>query len=255
MSLPAEDPRDALQRDEALLDSLAARFALSHEVQDVSSLGMSGPSIAESPRLVRWWVASSPAVVIGLGLHHRLSSIVDAARCREAGVQILERRAGGGALLLDEHMVCGAICLPRTSVPEDVTESYRWLGDLLASRLRALGIPDARRIETDEAREDVATLKSRTDPVAKILLTTCYGALSPHEVAIGNAKLVGLAQIRRRHAALFQFGILLRDQSPLADFLKVPDETTREQLREALRKRTVGVDAPLQTNELLQWPR
>jgi lipoate-protein ligase A len=255
MSLPAEDPRAALLRDEALLDSLSS---------------------ATSPR-VRWWIASSPAVVVGLGLRHRLSSIVDTARCREAGVAVLERRAGGGALLLDEHMLCGAVCVPRASVPDDVTESYRWLGDLLASRLRSLGMTDARRIGVDEARADVAALKSRKDEVAKILLTTCYGALSPHEVAIGNAKLVGLAQIRRRHAALFQFGILLRDQSPLADFLHVSDEATRADVREELHCRTGGIDSsalpngldslirlnllpPLpetssEPDEFLQWPR
>ena len=65
--------------------------------------------------------------------------------------------------------------------------------------------------------------------MSRLLLTTCYGALSPHEVVVGTAKLVGLAQIRRRHAALFQFGILLQDQSPLADLLVVPDEPTREE--------------------------
>ncbi len=232
MSLPAEDPHAALLGDEALLDTV-------------------GP---DEPT-VRWWVAASPAVVVGLGLHHRLSSIVDKERCHAAGVAVLERRAGGGALLLDEHMLCGAVRLPRASVADDVTESYRWLGDRLVSNLRSLGIADARRIETHEARRDVAELKSRDDPVARILLTTCYGALSPHEVAIGPAKLVGLAQIRRRNAVLFQFGILLRDQSPLADFLHVPDEVTRAQVRAALCQRTVGVDLPLQADELLQWPR
>jgi len=218
MSLPAEDPRDALIRDEAMLESGARP-------------------------MVRWWMASSPAVVVGLGLRHRLASIVDAERCKAAGVQILERRAGGGALLLDERMMCGAVCVPRASVPEDVTESYRWLGDLLASRLRTLGVADARRVEIDEARKDVAELKSRDDPLARILLATCYGALSPHEVVVGNAKLVGLAQVRRRHAALFQFGILRRDQSPLADFLQVPHESVRAELRAELRRRTIGIDA------------
>src|SRR5947209_7151267 len=150
MSLPAEHPRAALIRDEAMLDTLASG---------------AGP-------LVRWWTASSPAVVVGLGLGHRLSAIVDPERCAAAGVLVLERRAGGGALLLDEHMLCGAVCVPRTSVADDVTESYRWLGDLLASRLRARGVADARRIDVDEARKDVANLKTRDDPVARIVLTT-----------------------------------------------------------------------------------
>src|SRR3979409_512208 len=108
-------------------------------------------------------------------------------------------------------MLCGAVCVPRPSVADDVTESYRWLGDLLVSGLRSLGVADGRVTAVDEARKDVALLNARDDPVARILLTTCYGALSPHEVAVGNAKLVGLAQVRRRHAALFQFGILRRD--------------------------------------------
>ena len=166
-------------------------------------------------------------MVVGLGLHHRLASVVDLERCRAAGVEVLQRRAGGGALLLDEHMVCGAICAPAT---EDVTESYRWLGDILAGAL------NARRVEIAQARADVAAVRARTDHTARLLLDTCYGALSPHEVVIGQQKVVGLAQIRRRDRALFQFGVLLRDQSKLADYLVA--EGVREQLRDELASRT-----------------
>jgi lipoate---protein ligase len=233
MSLPAEPPREALLRDEALLDAV----------------------VPDSAPSVRWWVASSPAVVIGLGLRHRLAEIVDIERCRAAGVEVLERRAGGGAVLVDAHMLCGAICLPRASVVDDVTESYRWVGDLLLARLRAVGVSDARRVDVAEARADVAVLKSRGDHVSCLLLATCYGALSPHEIAVGAAKLVGLAQVRRRHAVLFQFGILVRDQSPLADYLKVPDEATRGNLRTALSQRTVGLESlGVEPDQLAQGP-
>jgi hypothetical protein len=34
----------------------------------------------------------------------------------------------------------------------------------------------------------------------------------------------------------------LRDQSHLADFLNLPDEPTREQLRAELQRRTIGLD-------------
>jgi lipoate-protein ligase A len=182
-------------------------------------------------------MATSPAVVVGLGLHHRLGSVVDPERCRRAGVDVLSRKAGGGALLLErDGMVCGAICLPISAVASDVTESYRWLGDLLVQRLRDFGIA-ATRVEVDEAREDAAALHATNSP----LLNTCYGALSPHEVVVDDRKLVGMAQIRRRDAALFQFGILLRDQSPLADYLVVNDEQAREQLRHELANRTIGL--------------
>lgn len=223
LRLPAETPREAIARDEALLDSVAE----------------------DGQPLVRWWVASSAAVVVGVGLRHRLADVVDLERCQQADIEVLERKAGGGALLLDAHMLCGAVCLPTAAVSSDLTESYRWLGDRLVGVLMAASAEGVRRVEVDEARADVAALRLRAcdDEVARLLLATCYGALSPHEVVAGErSKLVGLAQVRRRHAALYQLGILLGDQSPLADFLRVPDEQTRELIRAELGTRTVGLD-------------
>ena len=212
LSLPAEQPWEGIARDEALLERIQPG----------------------GPPLVRWWVAASPAVVVGLGLRHRLESIVDVARCEADGVAVLERRAGGGALLLDEHMLCGAVCVPLASVSSDVTESYRWLGDEFVRRLRSLGVA--------EARSDAAAIRARDDPVARVIGATCYGVLSPHEIVVGARKLVGLAQVRRRHAALFVIGVLLRDQSRLADYLQAPDDAAREHLRTQLERRTVGLD-------------
>jgi lipoate---protein ligase len=223
--LPAEQPREALARDEALLD-------------------MVEPG---RPYVERWYVAASPAVVVGLGLRHRLAEIVDLERCAASQVEVLVRRAGGGAVLVaPDAMLCGAMCvaLPHPLVGDDLTASYRWLGDHLALSL------GARRVEIEEARDDVRRLKSADNPLSRLLLSTCYGALSPHEVILGEAKLVGLAQVRRRHAALFQVGILLRDQSPLADLLVVSDEHAREELTAALRSRTIG--SGLDPDELLQ---
>jgi lipoate-protein ligase A len=203
-----EAPADALAADEALLDS---------------------------PPGERWYVVTRPAVVLGLALRRRAAGVLDLERCARDGVQVLERRAGGGAVLLDSGMLCYAVALPISLVSQDLTESYRWLGEHFAQRLRELGAP-ARRVDVAEARADVA--QHRQD----LLASTCYGLLSPHEVVVARAKVVGLAQVRRRHAALFQVGILLRDQSGLADYLRVPDVVSRERLRQALRERTVGLE-------------
>jgi lipoate-protein ligase A len=210
-----EAPTAALAADEALLDQAPAQ---------------------------RWYVVDRPAVVLGLALHRRAASVLDLERCAQAGIEVLERRAGGGAVLLDQHMLCYAVAvrLPDPRVPDDLTLSYRWLGEHFAARLLRLGVP-ARRVEVQEARADVA--QHRGD----LLADTCYGLLSPHEVVVGSAwrKVVGLAQVRRRHAALFQVGILLRDQSRLAELMRVPDEGAREQLAAALGQRTVGLEALL----------
>jgi lipoate-protein ligase A len=115
-----------------------------------------------------------------------------------------------------------------------VTESYRWLGDRLVAGLESIGVVGARRVEVAEAR---------ADRVSDFLRITCYGLLSPHEVVVGTKKLVGLAQIRRRDLSLFQFGVLLRDQSPLADFIRLPGASVRGLLKSALRERTVGLES------------
>jgi lipoate-protein ligase A len=220
LTLSAEHPREALARDEALLDAIEPGGA---------------------PR-TRWYTVTAPAVVLGLALHHRAADVIDAQRCAAAHVEVLPRTAGGGAVLLDEGMVCCAVCipLPDPRVTADLTESYYWLGEQFAQRLAL------RRVPIAEARADVVRLRQRADPLARLLLSTCYGALSPYEVVNAQgAKVVGLAQVRRRHAALFQVGILLRDQSALADLLRVPDQATRAALKDELRRRSAGVSARL----------
>lgn len=232
MSLSAEPPAEALLRDEALLE-------------EVRPGGPAG---------VRWYSVTAPAVVLGLGLRPRRGAVLDEARCQAAGVQILERRAGGGAVLLDRHMLCAAVCirLPDPRVGPDLTESYRWVGERLAGALRRLGVRGARRVEVDQARADAQALKLGSSPLGQALRDACYAGLSPHEVVVGAtepplaragvAKIVGLAQVRRRHAALFQVGVLLRDQSALADLLRVPDMATRTGVRAALGERTIGLE-------------
>jgi lipoate-protein ligase A len=204
LRLPVLDVSTGIQGDEALLDSVS------------------------SEALVRFWLPATSAVVVGL----RPLELV--------GATVLRRRAGGGAVLVDDQMLCGAVCVPIEQVAADVTESYRWLGDLLA------GVLGGRRVEVDEARADVAGLRARADSVSRLLLACCYGALSPHEVVdLDGRKIAGLAQVRRRHAALFQFGILFRDQSPLADLLDIHEED-RAALRRELRQRSGAVSSPPQ---------
>jgi lipoate-protein ligase A len=133
-------------------------------------------------------------------------------------VSVVQRRAGGGAVWLDAHVLCGAICLPIAQVSSDVTESYRWLGDLLATAFGGHTV-DVAHARADHGRPEA-----------------CYGALSPYEVVDSQwRKFVGLAQVRRKHAALFMVGILCdgRDQSPLEAYLHLPQGE--------LARRSVGI--------------
>jgi lipoate---protein ligase len=218
--------------------------------------------LAPGRPLLRWYRVTTPAVVLGLAQRHRRDELVDRARCAERGVAVLERRAGGGLVLLDRGMLCLtlAVPLPHPRIGDDLTESYRWLGDAFAIALRRLGVVEARRLDTAPARAAAAELRALAGPqdatghsaaadparaarVARLLLDTCYGGPSPHEVFVRGAKLVGFAQVRRRDRALYQVGLLLHDQSALADLVPGDDEGVRDAFRAELRRRTIGLDA------------
>jgi lipoate-protein ligase A len=194
----------------------------------------------------RWYRADGSAVVLGLAQQRRVERVLDRQRCAERGVAIVPRRAGGGLVLLDAEMLCLtlAVPLPHPNVGDDLTASYRWLGGAFTDALVRFGVRQARRVEVAPARQALHALRDaarRADPVAELLLETCYATPSPHEVLVGERKLVGFAQVRRRDRALFEVGLLLRDQSPLADLVNVPGEAVREAYRAELRRRTVGL--------------
>ncbi|MBV9356332.1 MAG: hypothetical protein JO023_12490 [Chloroflexi bacterium] len=194
----------------------------------------------------RWYQAEGSAVVLGLAQQRRAEGMLDRQRCAERGVALLPRRAGGGLVLLDADMLCLtlAVPLPNPVIGDDLTESYRGLGDAFVAALQRFGVQEARRIEVAPARQALRHLRDegrRADAVAQLLLETCYATPSPHEVLVGGRKLVGFAQVRRRDRALFQVGLLLRDQSPLADLVRVADEAQRDAYRTELRRRTVGL--------------
>jgi lipoate-protein ligase A len=194
----------------------------------------------------RWYRARGSAVVLGLAQQRRVEGVLDRRRCADHGVAVVPRRAGGGLVLLDAEMLCLtlAVPLPHPAIGDDLTESYRWLGDAFVGALRRLGVDEARRIAVEPARRALRDLRDegrRANPVAKLLLETCYATPSPHEVLVNEKKLVGFAQVRRRDRALFQVGLLLRDQAPLADLVRTPDEAVREAYGAELRRRTVGL--------------
>jgi len=149
---------------------------------------------------MRWYRFDPPALLLGSS---QRPHEIDLAACAAAGIPVHRRRSGGGAVL-GEALLLLDVALPPSDplYTADVTESYRWLGMAWAAALGALGIP-ARAIDTPSARADVELL----DP---LLRRVCFGGLSPYEVVVGQRKIVGLAQVRRRVGALFQAGIYLR---------------------------------------------
>jgi lipoate-protein ligase A len=124
---------------------------------------------------------------------------VDCAACEADGVRVLRRGSGGGAVLCDPGLLEVDVALPagHPLLDHDVSESYRFLGELWLEALHGLGV-DGRLVTVAEARE----LPDDRRAAARV---ACYAGLSPYEVVdAAGAKLVGMCQRRRRGAALLQ---------------------------------------------------
>jgi lipoate-protein ligase A len=154
-----------------------------------------------------WWhTTERPTLILGPG---QKPTHINLATCEAAGVLVLTRQTGGTAIYAAAGALGLDIALPAwhpLALP-DVVEAYRWLGEVWVTAAQLLGA-DARLVTIDEARRAVPTR-----PHDETLRLACFGTLSPYEVAVGDRKLVGLSQVRRRRGILLQAGIYLDFQA------------------------------------------
>lgn len=211
---------------------LLATSAAAADVQLASSLALIAGMEETNMAAMRWYEFDPAALLLGSA--QRLGE-VDGAASAAAGVAVHKRRSGGGVVRSD-----GLLLLDLGLPPSDplytnnLTESYRWLGEVWVAALESLGLA-ARMVTIEEARADTQAL----DPLLK---KVCFGGLSPYEVLVGGRKVVGLAQVRRRGGALYQAGIYL-DWLPVrsAELLAVTD-VERVGLAAQLDQRVAGLN-------------
>lgn len=151
--------------------------------------------------------ADHPAVVLG---STQPDTSVDRRRAGAEGFDVVRRRSGGGAVVLEP----GAVVWVDVLVPVadrlwsvDVGRAFGWLGETWVDALAALGVREARWHD---------------GPLVRTLWSdrVCFAGLGPGEVTVGGRKVVGMSQRRTRDAALFQCAALLRwDAREAADLL------------------------------------
>jgi lipoate-protein ligase A len=193
---------------------------------------------------VHVWEVDRPALVLG---STQPDSDVDRAACREAGVEVVRRRSGGGAVLLEPG---GAVWidveLPRGHPrwDDDVGRSVWWLGERWAAALAELGVAGP----TVHRGAMVTNRWSRS---------VCFAGLGPGEVTagVGGPKVVGVAQRRTRAGARFQCAVPLRwEPGRIARLLVLPRGTASGTLIADLADavRPVAVPAPTVVDAFLQ---
>ncbi len=184
----------------------------------------------EPVRAVHVLQVERPALVLG---STQPDSDVDADAVRAAGTDLVRRRSGGGAVLLEP----GASLWVDVVVPrhdplwvDDVGAAFHWLGRAWASALGSLGV-------ATEVHEGalVTTRWSRL---------VCFAGLGPGEVRVGGAKVVGIAQRRTRQGARFQCALLHRWDAAATLALLALDDAARVEAAADLAAAAAGVDVP-----------
>ena len=158
---------------------------------------------------------------------------VDGAAVAAAGLEVVRRRSGGGAVLVAP----GELVWVDAFVPvgdglssPDVGRATHWLGAVWAGALGVCGV--------DASWHDGGLV---TTPWSRLV---CFAGLGPGEVRAGGAKVVGVSQRRTREGALFSSAALLRwDPAALLAVLAL-DPAERERAAAALMGAATALELP-----------
>ncbi len=120
---------------------------------------------------------------------------VDHEACRAAGIEVVRRRSGGGAVLLVPGSVTWIDVIVPAGSPgwaDDIHVPMLWLGRHVAEVIGGL-LPD----RTTDVHDGALVTTDWSS-------TVCFDGLGAGEVLLDGRKLVGISQRRTRHAARLQ---------------------------------------------------
>jgi len=160
--------------------------------------------------------------------------LVDADAAQRAGVEVIRRHSGGGAVLLHPgRSLWIDVLLPRTDPlwSDDVGLAFHWLGEVWVEALGDVGV-------AAELHRDGLT----NTPWGPLV---CFGSIGPGEVVTDGRKVVGMSQRRTRAGARFQ--CLVHDRWEPAELLELLVLTDDERAAAAddLIARAAGPGVPL----------
>ena len=162
------------------------------------------------------WVCDPTGAALVLG-SAQPAARVDHLACAKAGIDVVRRRSGGGAVLV----VPGDLLWVDLVIPAgdplwhaDVGVAFHWVGDAWAAALGALG--------HDVVVHRGALVRSRWSA------DVCFAGRGPGEVTLGGRKVVGISQRRTRGWARFQCAALRRwDPTAMAGLLALDPDARR----------------------------
>jgi lipoate---protein ligase len=169
------------------------------------------------------WLAEVTRPAIALGSAQR-RELIDGPAALAAGVDVVTRRSGGGAVWLAPGAQVWADVFIGRDDPlwvDDVGTSMDWLGAVWVEALSSLGL-DGLTVHRG------ALVRNEWSSVV------CFAGLGPGEVTWHGAKVVGISQRRTRTGARFQCSALLAWEPAAMLQLLAPNDLLPQSVDELL---------------------
>jgi len=202
-------------------------MAIDEAILDVHIQGGVPPTL----RVYQW---DPPA--LSLGYNQSIEHDVDLTKCQEAGVEVVRRITGGGAVLHAQELTYSIVSAVNDGIPESIAGSYRFLSRGLIACYKILGLD----VELKPGRN-----KTRS--------TACFSIATLADLTYQGRKLAGSAQARRRNALLQHGSLPIHSHADvLFSLLRFSSETSRQKARSLFNKRmltlgeAVGKDIDVQ---------
>ena len=201
-------------------------------VDTAGALHAGWPSVREEPGRARLAVCTPTGTAVVLGSTQN-EQIVDHDRAILAGVDVVRRRSGGGAVMVGPHDPLWVDAWVPRGDPrwdDDAARAFDWFGTWWSELLTRAGC------------QGVSVHRGSHRRRSRWASTVCFGGLGRGEVLdpVGR-KVVGMSQRRDRHGAWFHGACILRwDADPLLAVLALsPGE--RDAARSELDGLVTGV--------------
>ena len=206
-------------------------WRIEERVAPAGELHAAWPSVEADPavRAVARCRPTTTAVVLG---STQPVDTVDGMALASSGWELVRRRSGGGAVLVDpDDPVWIDVWVP-TGDPlatTDVTAAFAWLGVAWGTALRGLGLTG---VDVQGDGPGACTRWSGQ---------VCFGGVGSGEVTVDGRKVVGLSQRRNRRGAWFHgAGLLHWEPTRLLGVLALSDDE-RSAAATGLRPAAAGI--------------
>lgn len=184
-----------------------------------------------APPILRLYAWDPPCLSLG---YAQPVDDVDLQVVKRLGWDIVRRPTGGRAILHTDELTYSVIApIDHPAVSGDILSSYRRLSRGLTDGLEMLGI----QVHVEPAHQVPAEMKNRA---------VCFEVPSPYELTVAGKKILGSAQVRRKHAVLQHGTLPLKgDIARITTVLSYPGNDEQEAAAASVRSRATNVESVL----------